>query len=749
MFRHRFTSQRLTGVFILAVLINWNSLIAEAKEYPIDLNSIPVYVKSGFEKSWLQSTPDNSWLELQPNPRRSVIIPQLPLPDQPKRRFPEFRSFQRQDFSILFLFELKQDDINKAVQPTLFLAQVGESWQIYLNGQLLDSQSAKYPLNQRSFKQPIPVKFLQVGTNYLMVHVSGDPISKETGLYYSEPYLIAEATQIDAQSNQTLTIILITILATIGITPIFFVLTDRSRRYNLFFGLFSLLFALYLFFSSAMPFLFIKNATILFRLEFATLAAITPTFLLLVHSLLAQQSRFVRFLTWLGALHGYGISILTFLVMPNLLYDLLTIWQSSLPLIIFVIEVAIYALFIGDIRRFTKKIGLWQGLRHSAFSRPAGNFAIGTLLLIIPTFYDLYNLLITKINPGTKSYGLIAFLLLGALRLAYEIIALLKTNQNLNTSLRQYIRHMNQLHTVVSKSEEKYRRLIEETKEIVLTLSDAGIITSANSSVQTELGISKETLIGKPFEQLLNQKIEVAGGFSQQFTVNRVREFYTSGRSLNIRAPLFAESKKSHIFFDLKFEKIQSKKDIEIFVKASVVEEDPTLKYLIKETLSFEMENDLFIIEDMVRRLIDDLPRFLDEYEINMIRIGLREVIVNAIEHGNLGISYSEKTDLLHTGNYQDEIQKRLELKEHYNRRVKISISLTPRRVRYRITDEGDGFDHSKFGHDIELNEPTVSLHGRGIFITRNAFNRVIYNESGNSVLLVRDFLPVAEKSHL
>ncbi|MBW7858048.1 MAG: ATP-binding protein, partial [Leptonema sp. (in: Bacteria)] len=331
----------------------------------------------------------------------------------------------------------------------------------------------------------------------------------------------------------------------------------------------------------------------------------------------------------------------------------------------------------------------------------------------------------------------------------YEIIALLKTNQHLNKSLRQYIRHMNQMHTVVSKSEEKYRRLIEETKEIILTLSEAGIITSANSSVQTELGISKEALIGKPFEHLLDQRIDTVGGFSQQFTVDRVREFYVSGNSLSIRAPLFAENKKSHIFFDLKFEKIHTRKDTEIFVKASAVEEDPTLKYLIKETLSFEMENDLFIIEDMVRRLIDDLPRFLDEYEINMIRIGLREVIVNAIEHGNLGISYTEKTDLLHTGNYQEEIQRRLEIEKHSRRRVKVSINLTPRRVRYRITDEGGGFDHSKFGHSIEIDEPTVSLHGRGIFITRNAFTKVLYNHTGNSVLLVRDFVAVAEESHI
>ncbi|MBW7858245.1 MAG: hypothetical protein H3C43_08135, partial [Leptonema sp. (in: Bacteria)] len=357
MFRHRSTFQKLTQVFILAVVISWSSLIAEAKNYLIDLNSVPVYVKSGFETSWLQLAPDDTWLTLKSNPKRSVIISQLSLPNLPKRLFPEFRSFERQDFSILFLFELSQHDIDQATQPTLLLAQIGESWEVYLNGQLLDRQSANYPLNQRSYKLPLPVKLFQPGTNYLMLHVSGDPVSKETGLYYSEPYLIAEANQVEQQTNQTLTIVLITILATIGVTPIFFVLTDRKRRYNLYFGMFALIFALYLFLSSNLPFAFIKNATLLFRFELATLSAIAPTFLLLIHSLLAQQSKGVQFIVWVGTLHGYGVSILALLVMPNFLYDLLAAWQNSAPIIMVLIEITIYSLFIRDIIRFTQQNG--------------------------------------------------------------------------------------------------------------------------------------------------------------------------------------------------------------------------------------------------------------------------------------------------------------------------------------------------------------------------------------------------------
>ncbi len=32
------------------------------------------------------------------------------------------------------------------------------------------------------------------------------------------------------------------------------------------------------------------------------------------------------------------------------------------------------------------------------------------------------------------------------------------------------------------------------------------------------------------------------------------------------------------------------------------------------------------------------------------------------------------------------------------------------------------------------------SMHGRGIFITKNAFNKVLYNKKGNVVILIKKF---------
>lgn len=39
-----------------------------------------------------------------------------------------------------------------------------------------------------------------------------------------------------------------------------------------------------------------------------------------------------------------------------------------------------------------------------------------------------------------------------------------------------------------------------------------------------------------------------------------------------------------------------------------------------------------------------NLPKYLDKKTTNTIKLGLREIIINAIEHGNLNIGFEEKT---------------------------------------------------------------------------------------------------------
>jgi len=115
------------------------------------------------------------------------------------------------------------------------------------------------------------------------------------------------------------------------------------------------------------------------------------------------------------------------------------------------------------------------------------------------------------------------------------------------------------------------------------------------------------------------------------------------------------------------------------------------------------------------------------------VALGLSELLVNAIEHGNLEISYSEKTVLLENGKWDEEIRKRLSQDEYKDRFIEIIFKRSPEEICISITDQGPGFDWRKF---IEYGADQFdNKHGRGIAIAfAMGFDNLEYNEKGNQV---------------
>ena len=112
---------------------------------------------------------------------------------------------------------------------------------------------------------------------------------------------------------------------------------------------------------------------------------------------------------------------------------------------------------------------------------------------------------------------------------------------------------------------------------------------------------------------------------------------------------------------------------------------------------------------------------------------GLYELLINAVEHGNLEIGYEEKGRLLASGTLEDEIQRRLNLPEYKNRKAIIQYSNNGNEIRVRITDEGKGFDWQPF-IKIETSRATSS-NGRGIVKAKFLnFEKMDYYGTGNQV---------------
>jgi CheY-like chemotaxis protein len=113
--------------------------------------------------------------------------------------------------------------------------------------------------------------------------------------------------------------------------------------------------------------------------------------------------------------------------------------------------------------------------------------------------------------------------------------------------------------------------------------------------------------------------------------------------------------------------------------------------------------------------------------------MGLLELMLNAIEHGNLEIGYEEKTTLLREDRLDAEIDLRLQQSQYAKREACVKLRRFKDHVTFTIIDEGHGFVWQDY---LELSpERMMDNHGRGIAMARKiAFTHLAYLNKGNIV---------------
>ncbi|MFN4238134.1 MAG: response regulator [Vogesella sp.] len=120
--------------------------------------------------------------------------------------------------------------------------------------------------------------------------------------------------------------------------------------------------------------------------------------------------------------------------------------------------------------------------------------------------------------------------------------------------------------------------------------------------------------------------------------------------------------------------------------------------------------------------------------EPEKVATGLFELIVNAIEHGNLEVSYEEKTRLQSQECWESELEQRLADPVLGRRRVWVDMAREAGCLRFTIRDEGRGFDWQNFQDSAP--DALLASHGRGILIARKlSFDLVEYQGCGNVVV--------------
>ena len=136
-----------------------------------------------------------------------------------------------------------------------------------------------------------------------------------------------------------------------------------------------------------------------------------------------------------------------------------------------------------------------------------------------------------------------------------------------------------------------------------------------------------------------------------------------------------------------------------------------------------------------------DEARLLAHYLANAcprperVILGLQELLINAVEHGNLGISYQEKSTLLLADTWEQEVDYRLQLDDNKEKYVEVLFQRQPANILFTITDQGQGFAWQEY---LQFSpERAFDIHGRGIALANKlSFDALSYQGIGNRVVV-------------
>ena len=137
------------------------------------------------------------------------------------------------------------------------------------------------------------------------------------------------------------------------------------------------------------------------------------------------------------------------------------------------------------------------------------------------------------------------------------------------------------------------------------------------------------------------------------------------------------------------------------------------------------------------------LANFFDDPDRTLT--GVSELLINAVEHGNLGISYEEKSELVTNQEWQKEVTRRLADPKYKDRMVTVIFERKEDACYIQISDEGEGFNWKEY-MDVDPSR-AMHNHGRGIAMANMlCFSKLIYNKKGNQVTGIIEAEDMEEK---
>ncbi|MDZ4724872.1 MAG: 7TM diverse intracellular signaling domain-containing protein [Leptospira sp.] len=455
--------------------------------------------------------------------------------------------------------------------------------------------------------------------------------------------------------------------------------------------------------NSCLPFFMVSSSFlgILFAIQFLSLRSLAPFFAKLMQY-------------WFYTL--VSVSILT-LILPYRFATLIAIGFAI---------ISAFIMIAGGVIAFLKKG------RSAKFYLIAWTFfLLGVLLYALKSLGILPD---NNVTRWTIQIGTALEVVLLSLGLADRI-------NSLSKSLRENLRELSHVKVKIEESEKRFREIFQGANEVILLLNEETRIINVNRSIARHLGFRTDDIKGKKLEELLYPIKGKKAGFNLLYLNEKLQELNMLGKVDQFVVEFSQKYVKEPKDMFVRLQYIEFGDLREILVTLIPQVEDTLIRFLDSERIDFTINNYLRNAELVSQKVTANLGKHMTSIMQTEVRTSLREIIINAIEHGNLNIGFDEKSQALLEGNYLEFLQKRQEDPRYNRKSIKVEYVLADEYVAYRITDEGKGFDHKKImSQSIESINEAHEQHGRGIYMTKSVFDRIEYNDSGNQVRLIKYF---------
>ena len=373
---------------------------------------------------------------------------------------------------------------------------------------------------------------------------------------------------------------------------------------------------------------------------------------------------------------------------------------------------------------------------------PIGNLLIGGAILFATGMFDIVDAMMMQWDLLLTKYGFFLFTMGTALILANRLGFLHDRLSGLNHTLEERIRVLTETGARLTASERRYRSLFEGSSDPIALLTDELAFIEGNRAATELFGLDRpgRAPCGLP-ETLYAEKRE--GSLPVEFLRAASRSLKDKvGPSeiiLRIKAPV-GDPKPC----TLRLERIDALDRKEVLLRVIPEEKDALADSFVEGRERFDVDSSLTAADRVCRRATAYLATYTGQEESRFLASCLREIVVNAVEHGNLEIGFDEKSESMKEGRYFEFLQERRADPRFRSRKVVVEYSVSSSRATFRVTDQGPGFDYRRFVRGDGAPSEELLEHGRGLFITLGAFDKVLFNDRGNQVTLVKFFLPRA-----